>query len=94
MKFTLHVFDLIFISGGGGGGGVEGKTAAKPVAFVSVKPADIFEEGCQRFNNSEHDTTGYFCLNLGTTSTVFLAANTAYIWQEVRIFPAVFVTAK
>ena len=45
MKFTLRVFDLIFISGGGGaGGGAKGKTAAKPVAFVSVKPPDIFEE--------------------------------------------------
>ena len=61
MKFTLRVFDLIFISGGGGaGGGAKGKTAAKPVAFVSVKPPDIFEEGCQRFNSGEHDTTGYY----------------------------------
>ena len=43
MKFTLRVFDLIFISGGGGaGGGAKGKTAAKPVAICKCETTRYF----------------------------------------------------
>ena len=42
--FTVHVYDLTFISGGGGDvGGATGKKTAKPMTFVRVKPLGVVE---------------------------------------------------
>lgn len=82
IRFTLHVYDLTVILGDGvDGAGVTGESAAKSVAavrecvsaLVSVEPLTVIDEGLQLFNIFfNHDTMGYFSLDLGNISNIFV----------------------
>ena len=60
--FSLHVYELTFISGGGGDGDLQPMIAVQDSlsTFVFVKPLDIFDKAPWTLKIYKREPTGYF----------------------------------